>query len=109
METKVDTRHRYCQMRWKSFYMLAQVDGGLTIREWALYTGVSIHSLQTQATLWARYHYVVRRSTPDGFVYRLTRKGRAWVEDGYLLAGIRRASLVQQIYEYQERTGLLKD
>jgi hypothetical protein len=109
MVIKADIRHRYGELRWKSFYLLSQVDDAITVRQWAYYAGVPFHSLQTQATRWARFHYISRIATPSGYAYTLLRKGRAWSEDGYLLAGIRRAPLLQEIYDYQERVGLLQD
>ena len=108
-EVKLDHRHRYCRRRWKAFYLLSQVDGSLTPREWAKYTGLPLHSLQSAVVLWTRYHYIERHVTPGGFSYSLLSKGRQFVDYGYLRSRIQRAPLIEEIIRYQEKAGLNPD
>ena len=108
-EAETDHRHRYCRRRWKAFYLLSQVEGSLTPREWARYSGIKQHSIEVAVAAWTKYRYIQRHVTPLGYSYSLLAKGRLFVEEGYILAKIRRAELIEEMIEHQRKTGLLHD
>ena len=53
---------------------------GLTLRELALMTGISYHSLAVSLTRWIKWRYIGYRTTPKGRTYRLCKRGKDWLE-----------------------------
>ncbi len=53
---------------------------GLTLKELALMTGISYHSLANSLTRWLKWRYIGYRTTPKGRIYRLNKRGKDWLE-----------------------------
>jgi hypothetical protein len=62
---------------WSALYGVRK---GMIVSELAAATGSERHSIGTLLCRWTRWRYLLRTDTPFGYSYRLSARGRHWLE-----------------------------
>ena len=82
-------RGRHNSIKFKCLWLLLdEVDR--TAWEISGATGVGYRSVVTSLPKWVRWRYVTRRTTIDGYRYRIAVKGQRFVEESWSIAPVQR-------------------